>query len=160
MTTIRFTAITTATPEQFVAGLTDFGPGRSRLFENSHDDSLRVHDAGPGYADVTEGSGGVWERLRYDWSDPNRIVLTTTDSSVWGGDSGYVYTFKQRSDGATEINAVIVRDGKNLKGHLLALVFTFFGKRVLGTAFANTLRAIEVRNVPTVRSDGGQSPVR
>jgi hypothetical protein len=153
MTTIRLTAITTSTPEQFVAGLTDFGPGRSKMFENSHDDSLQVHDVGPDYADVTEGSGSVWERLRYDWSDPNRIVLTTTDSSVWGGDSGYVYTFKERSDGATEITAVIVREGKNLEGHLLATVFTFFGKHVLGAAFTNTLRAIEARNVPIVRTE-------
>jgi len=32
--------------------------------------------------DVTEGSGGIRERLRYDWSDPRRIVMVTTDSSV------------------------------------------------------------------------------
>ncbi|MFC5262110.1 hypothetical protein ACFPJ1_08310 [Kribbella qitaiheensis] len=153
MTTIHLTEVTTSTPEQFVAGLTDFGPGRSKLFANSHDDDLKVHDQGPGYADVTEGSGGVWERLRYDWSDPNHIVLTTTDSSVWGGDSGYTYTLKRRSDGATEIDVVIVRDGKNVKGHLLAFVFAFFGKRVLGTAFDNSVRAIEARNIPAVATN-------
>src|ERR1700730_4050251 len=27
-------------------------------------------------ADVTECSGGIWERLYYDWSDPNHVVLT------------------------------------------------------------------------------------
>ena len=149
MATIRFHENTTSTPEQFLAAVTDFGPGRSKLFANSHDDDLQVHDQGPGYADVTEGSGGVWERLHYDWSDPNRVVLTTTDSSVWGGDSGYTYTFKRRADGATEIDAVIVRDGKNLKGHLLASVFAVFGKRVLGTAFHNSVRAIESRTIPT-----------
>ena len=89
MTAIHFTEVTTSTPEQFIAGLTDFGPGRSKLFANSHDDYLKVHDQGPGYADVTEGSGGVWERLHYDWSDPNHVVLTTTDSNLWGGDSGH-----------------------------------------------------------------------
>ena len=75
MSTIHFTEKTTATPEQFVAGLTDFGPGRSELFENSADDDLTVHDKGATEADVTEGSSGVWERLHYDWSDP------TTSSS-------------------------------------------------------------------------------
>jgi hypothetical protein len=153
MTTIHLTEVTTSTPEQFVAGLTDFGPGRSKLFANSHDDDLKVHDQGPGYADVTEGSGGVWERLRYDWSDPNHIVLTTIDSSVWGDGSGYTYTLKRRSDGATEIDVVIVRDGKNVKGHLLAFVFAFFGKRVLGTAFDNSVRAIEARNIPAVTTN-------
>jgi hypothetical protein len=27
-------------------------------------------------AGVTEGSGGISERLHYDWSDLNRVVLT------------------------------------------------------------------------------------
>jgi hypothetical protein len=74
MTTIHLSQTTTATPEQFVAGLTDFGPGRSTLFGNSADGYLKVHDRGPGRADVTEGSRGVWERLHYDWSDPNRVA--------------------------------------------------------------------------------------
>ena len=82
MATFHFHQTTTATPEQFIAALTDFGPGRSELFENSTDDYLKVHGQGPTEADVTEGSGGIWERLHYDWSDPNRIVLTTTDSNA------------------------------------------------------------------------------
>ena len=35
MTTIHLSQTTTATPGQFVAGLTDFGPGRSKLFGNA-----------------------------------------------------------------------------------------------------------------------------
>ena len=80
MSTIQLHQTTTSTPEQYVAGLTDFGPGRSKLFGNSADTYLKVHHRGPSQADVTEGSGGIWERLHYDWSDPNRVVLTTTDS--------------------------------------------------------------------------------
>ena len=99
MATIRLHETTTATPEQFVAGLTDFGPGRSQLFGNSVDEFLEVHNQGAREADVTEGSKGIWERLRYDWSDPNRVVMTTTDSNVWGGNSGHTYTFTRRDDG-------------------------------------------------------------
>ena len=47
MSTIHLHQTTTATPEQFVAGLTDFGPGRSKLFGRSADDYLEVHDQGP-----------------------------------------------------------------------------------------------------------------
>jgi hypothetical protein len=74
MATIHLHQTTTATPEQFVAGLTEFGPGREQLFPNSADDDLEVHDRGPDHADVTEGSKGIWERLRYDWvrSQPRR----------------------------------------------------------------------------------------
>jgi hypothetical protein len=74
MSTIRLHQTTTSTPEQYIAGLTDFGPGRGKLFGNSIDEYLKVHDRGPSQADVTEGSGGIWERLHYDWSDPNHVV--------------------------------------------------------------------------------------
>ena len=74
-----------------------------------------MHDQGPNQADVTEGSSGIWERLQYDWSDPNRVVMTTTDSNIWGGDSGHTYTFTRQPDGTTDVDVVVVRDGKNLK---------------------------------------------
>ena len=59
MATIRLHQRTTATPGQFLAGLTDFGPGRSKIFPDSADGYLKAHDQGPGQADVSEGSGGV-----------------------------------------------------------------------------------------------------
>ena len=46
MSTIHLHQTTTSTPEQYVAGLTDFGPGRSKLFGNSADDYLKVHHRG------------------------------------------------------------------------------------------------------------------
>jgi hypothetical protein len=146
MPTIHFRHTTTSTPAQFIAGLTDFGPGRSRLFGNSADDVLQVHERGPASADVTEGSGGVWERLHYDWSDPARVVMATVDSNVWGGASGHTYAFTCLPGGGTRVDAVVVREGKNLKGRLLGLVLGSIGKGVLEKAFVNSLRAIERRN--------------
>jgi hypothetical protein len=116
MSPIHLHQTTTSTPEQYVAGLTDFGPGRSKLFGNSADEYLKVHHRGPSNADVTEGSGGIWERLHYDWSDRNRVVMRTTDSNVRGGASGHTYTFTRRPDGRTDLDAVVVREGKHLKG--------------------------------------------
>ena len=100
----------------------------------------------PTHADVTEGSGGIWERLHYDWSDPNRVVLTTTDSNMWGGRSGHTYTFTRQPDGTTDVDVVVVREGKNLKGRLLGIVLGTVGKRVLGKAFGKTVKAIEARS--------------
>ena len=77
-----------------------------------------MHDQGPTEADVTEGSSGIWERLHYDWSDPNHVVLTTTDSNAWGDGPSHTYTFTRQADGTTEVDSVVVRDGKNLKGRL------------------------------------------
>jgi hypothetical protein len=103
MATIHLHQTTTATPEQLLAALVDFGPGRSKLFGKSADEYLRVHHRGPSDADVTEGSGGIWERLHYDWSDPNRVVMTTTESNLWGGRSGHIYTFIRQPDGTTDV---------------------------------------------------------
>jgi hypothetical protein len=146
MSTIHFHRITGLTPEQYVAGLTDFGPDRSKLFGNSADEYLKVHQLSRTQADVTEGSGGIWERLHYDWSDPNHVVLTTTDSNVWGGASGHTYTFTSQPDGTTDIDVVVIRDGKNLKGRLLGLVLGTIGRSVLEKAFIESVKAIEVRN--------------
>jgi hypothetical protein len=146
MSTIHFHQTTTLTPEQYIAGLTDFGHGRSKLFGNSADEYLKVHRLGRTEADVTEGSGGIWERLHYDWSDPKHVVLTTTDSNMWGGASGHTYNFTRRADGLTDIDADVVREGKNFKGRMLGLVLRTVGKGVLGKAFVNSVRAIEARN--------------
>lgn len=146
MSTIRLHRTTTLTAAQYIAGLTDFGPGRSKLFGNSADAYLKVHHRGHSEADVTEGSGGIWERLHYDWSDPDRVVLTTTDSNVWGGASGHTYTFTRKPDGTTDIDVVVIRDGKNLKGLALGFVLGTIGKPVLKRAFENSVKEIEARN--------------
>ena len=146
MSTIHFKLTTTATPEQFIAGLTDFGPGRSKLFGNSTDQYLKVHKQGTNHADVTEGSGGIWERLNYNWSDPTHIVLTTTDSNLWGGRSGHTYTLTRQPNGTTDVDVQIVRDGKNFKGRLVGAFLGIAGKGQLKKWFVNTLKAIEARN--------------
>jgi hypothetical protein len=148
MTTIKVTETTTATPEQFLEALTDFGPDRSKIWSNSQPDFLVVHDRGDTWADVTEGSkaaGSVWERLRYDWSNPTDIVLTTTDSNTWGGKSGHRYTLTQ-TDGATSVHAVVVRDGISIKGRVIAAMLTVLGTSFIKKSLRSALRAIEARN--------------
>jgi hypothetical protein len=149
MSTIHLHQTTTLTPEQYIAGLTDFGPGRSELFGNSADEYLKVHQRDRTQADVTEGSGGIWERLHYDWSDPHHVVLTTTDSNVWGGASGHTYTFTPHPDGTTDIDVVVIREGKNLKGRLLGFVLGTVGRGVLEKAFINSVNTLEARSGKT-----------
>jgi hypothetical protein len=72
--------------------------------------------------------------------------MTTTDSNLWGGRSGHTYTFTRRPDGMTDLDAVVVREGKNLRGWALGLVLGTIGKGVLKKAFDNTVRAIDARN--------------
>jgi hypothetical protein len=86
-------------------------------------------------------------------------VLTTTDSNTWGGRSGYTYTFTRRADRTTEVHVVNVREGKNLKGRVPALVLGSVGKSVLVKAFDKTIKAVEARNAPTTSTNSGASNV-
>jgi hypothetical protein len=72
-------------------------------------------------------------------------VLTTTDSNLWGGHSGHTYTLTRQSDGTTDIDVVIVREGKNVKGKLLGSFIGAVGKGTLVKAFDNTVKAIDAR---------------
>jgi hypothetical protein len=146
MSTIKMHATTTATAEQYTAALHGFGPGRSAIFGNSADAYLKVWSESPGHADVTEGSGGVWERLSYDWTDPKHVVARTIDSNIWGRKSSHTYTFERNADGTTNIDYVVVRDGKSFKGHFLGFVLGTVGKSKLVKAFNNSVKTVEARD--------------
>ena len=44
------------------------------------------------------------------------------------------------------LDVVVVRDGKNLKGLVLAFVLSTIGRKVLEKAFENSVKAVEARN--------------
>jgi hypothetical protein len=46
----------------------------------------------------------------------------------------------------TDVDYVVVREGKNLKGRLLGAVLGTVGKSKLEKAFTNSVKAIETRN--------------
>jgi hypothetical protein len=71
--------------------------------------------------------------------------MKTTDSNVLGGASGHTYTFTRQPDGTTVLDAVVVREGKNLKGRALGLVLGTVGKGVLRTALQKTIKAVDAR---------------
>lgn len=143
---LHFHKTTTLTPEQYVGGLPNFRPGRWDIFVNSADDYIFVHRQTASEADLTEGSGGIWERLHYDRSDPQHFIRTTTNSNLWGGQSGHTYTFTPRPDGTTDIDVVVIREGKNLKGRLLGFLLRTIGRRVPVKDFENSVKTMEARN--------------
>jgi hypothetical protein len=146
MPTVQLTETTTATPQQFIAALTDFGPNRSKIWRNSQPEYLEVHSHTKTTADVTEGSsagGGTWERLRYDWSQPNQVTMTTTDSNIWGKRSGHSYTLTPTADGGAKIDVVIVRQGISAKGRLIGALVATVGKPLIRRELRKSIKAIE-----------------
>ena len=58
----------------------------------------------------------------------------------------HTYTLTRLPNGTTDVDVVIVRDGKTFKGRLLGAFLGIAGKGQLKKWFANTLKAIEARN--------------
>lgn len=147
MASIHIIGKTSVSPEQFIASLKDFGPNRGSVWANSQSQYLVLHDQGPSWAEVTEGSnffGGVWERLHYDWSKPGTIILRTLDSNVWSDKSSWRYKLTEAPDGSgTIIKYTITRFALNKKAYAILIMMSLVGKRVLTKNFHKTLRAIE-----------------
>ncbi|MEV6851468.1 hypothetical protein [Actinoplanes sp. NPDC051411] len=77
--------------------------------------------------------------------------MTTTDSNLWGGESGHVYALTPRPDGTTVIDVVVVREGRNVKGRMVGLLLGSIAKSGLHKALRNTIKAIESRSGRTPR---------
>ena len=121
MPTVRLVADTTLAPERVLEAARDFSPRRAELWPNVHADHLRVHEIGPTSAEVTERTpsaiGHIWERLRYDWSDPGSLRGVVVDSNVFRPGSTWEMT-ATRVDGRTRVDVVAVRHLRGIRGRL------------------------------------------
>jgi hypothetical protein len=135
MPTIRFELQSPLAPEAVLAALTDFSPSRAEVWPNVDSDHFKLHDQGPGWAEVTEGSsvaGGVWERERYSWdAGAGTVKIETLESNTWGPGSRWDYRLTPGSSGGTRIEVTVVRNGKGLKGGLLGAALTIAGTGTL-----------------------------
>jgi hypothetical protein len=118
-----------------MAALTDFSNNRARVWPNIDAAHYKLHQQGPGWADVTEGNsvaGGIWERNRYDWdSAAGRLTIKTLESNTWGPGSRWVYQLQPAATGGTDIDVKVVRLGLGVKGRLVAAAIALFGSRIL-----------------------------
>ena len=149
MTNIKCSADTTLSEDQVRAALTDFSSDRPEKWSNLDPAMYKVHDLGQTWADVTEGSrfaGGIWERARYEWADPHRVVLTVTDSNAFAPGSRWEYTTAALSDRRTRVDLVVNRRGQSPKGRFLASVLRVTGHKVFCGDLAKTLRRLETES--------------
>jgi hypothetical protein len=126
MPRVHVTDETPASPEQVLAAARDFSSRRADLWPDVHVEHLTVHEQGETFADVTEGNpwpiGYVWERLRYDWSQPGAVKGTVVDSNIFKPGS----TWELRAtpaNGGSRVEIIAVRNLKGPKGRSLAPFF-------------------------------------
>ena len=141
----HFTVHTSLTPSDVLQLLTDFGPDRAKSWPNIDEAHFRVHDQGPGWAEVTEGTAMGWERERYTWdADAGTVTIDTLDSNLWGRGSGWRYQLTPAATG-TDVHVRLVREPLNLKARLLGALIPLAGGRLLGKQLQSVLRRAEGR---------------
>ena len=87
MARVRVVQESSASPEQVLEAARDFSLRRAELWRDVYVEHMTIHDQGETWADVTEGNPWgpwlVWERLRYDWSQPGSLRGTVIESNLF-----------------------------------------------------------------------------
>ena len=110
---VHVVGATSASPEQVLEAARDFTARRAELWRDVHVEHLHVHDQGETWADVTEGNpwpiGIVWERIRYDWSQPDALRGTVIDSNLFAPGSTWEIRATTVSGGGSRVEVKAVR---------------------------------------------------
>jgi len=151
MTTTRAHAESSLPADKIRATLTNFSDGDQRIadFANLSADVFQVHELGDTFAVVTEGAsiaGGFWEKLRYDWSDPNVVILTSLESNTFEPGGTWRYATSSVAAGSTRVDLTVRRVPKTIKGKLLSGILAVAGGPLLSRDLRKTLRRIEARS--------------
>ena len=145
MPTTRFTVHTSLSPKDVMTVLTDFGPDRASRWPNIDEAHFEVHETGPDWAEVTEGTAMGWERERYSWdAGAGTIAIETLDSNLWATGSGWHYQLTP-AGGGTDAVVTLTRVPKSITGRLLATLIPVVGGRTLGKQLGSVFRKAESR---------------
>jgi hypothetical protein len=145
MPATHFTVHTSLSPSEVLALFTDFGPDRASVWPNVDAAHFKVHDQGPDWAEVTEGTAMGWERERYTWdAAAGTVAIDTLDSNLWGPGSSWRYELRPAGDG-TDVHVTLTRVPKSLRGRILGALIPIAGARALGKQFQSVLRKAESR---------------
>jgi hypothetical protein len=145
MPTTRFTVHTSMSQADVLGLLTDFGPDRATHWPNVDEAHFKVHELGPDWAEVTEGTAMGWERERYTWdAAAGTVSIDTVDSNLWGPGSGWRYELTP-TDGGTDVHVTLTRAPRSWRGRLVGALIPIVGARVLGRQFRSVLRNAESR---------------
>ena len=143
MPTTRFTVHSSLPPTDVMGVLTDFGPARASRWPNIDEAHFKVHDLGPDWAEVTEGTALGWERTRYSWDpEAGTVTIDTLDSNLWGPASGWRYRLRSTA-GGTDVQVTLTRAPKSLLGRLVGTLIPIAGPLALRKQFETVLRKAE-----------------
>jgi hypothetical protein len=139
MPSVRVAEHSDLSPDVVLAAARDFSERRADRWPDVHVEHLRIHEMGDTWAEVTEGNpwpiGVVWERLRYDWSDPHALRGTVVDSNLFKPGSTWELWATPENGGSR----VEVRANRHLRGRGL-LLYPFFPTGVAASTVRDHLK--------------------
>ena len=105
-----------------------------------------MHHIGETSAEVTEGSKRpfVWSRERYEWADARRITWTALESNFCEPGSHVEMLLDPAEGGGTHLTVTWERTASNWRGRLYLFPVKLGGRRLLGWATRQALKAIDV----------------
>jgi hypothetical protein len=126
MPTVRVVDTTSVAAERVLEAARDFSARRAERWPDVHVEHLQVHEHGETFAEVTEGNpwpiGYVWERLRYDWSQPGVVKGVVVASNLFKPGSTWEIRARPLPSGGSEVEVVAER---HLRGRGLLLIPVF-----------------------------------
>jgi hypothetical protein len=142
--TVHVVEDTHVAPERVLEAARDFSERRAEMWPGVHVEHLQVHET---FAEVTEGNpwpiGYVWERLRYDWSEPESVNGVVMDSNIFKPGSTWEIRATPAS-GGSRVEVIGVRHLRGFKGRLLAPVFPLgLAKRAVADHLRHFLSKVE-----------------
>ena len=149
MTVINVATDSTLAPERVLQAAFDFSDQRESVFPAVSIKRMDVHDLGQTSADVTEGTraGPIvnWERCRYDWSTPGRVVATVTDSNVYATPgSKWEITATPNEGGGSRVEMTWTREFKHgPRGRFFGTLFRLVGNRIFHGYALTTIKNME-----------------
>ena len=152
ITTIVVSETTTVPVERVLAAASDFTPRRYSVFPAVSAKHTTVHASAGTSADVTEGTRVgplvLWERCDYDWSQPDRVIATVTDSNVYATPGSSWTITAEPVDGATRVEMTWRRAFRRRPlGRFMGFMYRKTGQRSFTKYARDTLRNLETIDV-------------
>jgi hypothetical protein len=138
---------TSLPPERVREALLDFSERRPDIWPSLERSLYQVHSVGETSADVTEGSklpgATIWAREHYDWSTPNTVRWTVTESNFCTPGSFVAATIHPREGGGTRLHIEWERFGTSLVGKLAIRMIALTKGKPIAASVKKTFDALE-----------------
>ena len=138
---------TPLSPEQVVAGLTDFSDRRPQIWPGITPRLYEVYSVGETSADVREGTKSpgmtVWAKEHYDWSDPNTVRRTVRESNFCAPGSYVQATVTPRDGGGSRVHIEWNRTPTSFSGRVTAFLIKATKGKPVAASFKKAMDKLE-----------------